>query len=138
MYIKFNANSFNNYIQGYELPSHMYTTPYETKNQRQEAFVTLRREYEAEVAANLNAEILGLEIPFPNPLLKTRKADRKGGIDWFIYRQRILNPLLYPFTAQTIAERPEQDTVIMEDNAPAHVHHYHNVPRAQLGLTKLV
>jgi len=25
----------------------------------------------------------------------------------------------------------------MEDNAPAHIHHYHNLPREQLGLKKL-
>ena len=25
----------------------------------------------------------------------------------------------------------------MEDNAPAHIHHYHNAPRAKLGLRKL-
>ncbi|KAG0135206.1 hypothetical protein HOY82DRAFT_600982 [Tuber indicum] len=26
----------------------------------------------------------------------------------------------------------------MEDNAPAHIHHYHNTPREKLGLQKLV
>lgn len=25
----------------------------------------------------------------------------------------------------------------MEDNAPAHIHHYHNLPREQLGLRKI-
>jgi len=28
--------------------------------------------------------------------------------------------------------------VIMEDNAPAHVHHYHNIPCEQLDFRKLI
>jgi len=118
----------------------MYTTPYETANQRREALITLRRGYEYELAQNKHATALGLEVPFPNPLLKTRKEDRRGGIDLFIYRDRILNPLLYPFTAQLATEFPQRNIKIMEDNAPAHVHNYHDIPRAQLGssFTKLV
>lgn len=116
----------------------MYATPYETANQRKEALVALQREYNFELAANTNASSMGLEIPFPNSELKTRKVDRRGGIDWYIYRERILNPLLYPFTSQAKREFPERNIMIMEDNAPAHIHHYHDIPREQLGFTKLV
>ncbi|RPA89257.1 hypothetical protein L873DRAFT_1722648, partial [Choiromyces venosus 120613-1] len=64
--------------------------------------------------------------------------DRRGGIDWYIYHERILNPHLYPFTQCTIQDFPNQDIIIMEDNAPVHIHHYHNIPWERLGLRKLV
>jgi len=87
---------------------------------------------------NANASLVGEEMPFPDPELKTRKVDRKGGIDWYIYRERILNPLFYPFTAGAIAEFPERNIMIMEDNAPAHVHHYHEIPWERWGFAKMI
>ena len=68
-------------------------------------------------------------------MLKERGKGRKGGIDWFIYRERIQTPLLYPFAIAAQAARP--GIVIMEDNAPAHINYYHNATREQLGLRKL-
>jgi len=47
-----------------------------------------------------------------------------------------LVPLLYPFTIEAKVQLPGM--VIMEDNAPAHVHHYHNSLREQLDLHKLI
>ena len=116
----------------------MYATPYETTKQRNEALVVLQKEYEVEVEENARADAMGLPIPFPEPELKVRKIDRRGGIDWFIYRERILSPLLYPFTQEAIEEFPDRNIIIMEDNAPAHIHHYHNIPRDRLGYQKLV
>src|SRR5207237_8678564 len=115
----------------------MYASPYETAPQRRQASIALQQEYELEVAENAHATSVGLPIPFPEPELKVRKVDRKGGIDWYIYRERILNPHLYPFTQQAIQHFPDRDIIIMEDNAPAHIHHYHNIPREKLGLRKL-
>ena len=69
--------------------------------------------------------------------MKERGKKRKGGIDWFIYRECIQIPLLYPFALAAQAQRPASEIVIMKDNAPAHIHHYHNLPREQLGLNKL-
>ena len=74
--------------------------------------------------------------PQPLPELKESGKGRKGGIDWFIYRERIQLPLLYPFALAASVRRP--DVVIMEDNAPAHIHHYHTLPREKLGIRKLV
>lgn len=34
------------------------------------------------------------------------KQDRKGRIDWFIYRERLLNPLLFPFALAKMRQRP--------------------------------
>jgi len=79
---------------------------------------------------------MGFEHPRAPAALKVRKKDRKGGIDWYIYKERILVPLLYPFTIEAKVQLPGM--VIMEDNAPAHVHHYHNSLREQLDLHKLI
>jgi len=73
--------------------------------------------------------------PRPVPVLKERGKGRKEGIDWFIYHEGIQTPLLYPFAIAARAARP--GIVIMKDNAPAHIHHYHNATRGQLGLRKL-
>jgi len=131
MLIKYN-------IKGNELPYYMYTSPYETTKQRNAAEVVLQREYEVEVEENARAAAIGLPIPFPEPELKVRKVDRRGGIDWFIYWEPILSPLLYPFTQEAMEEFPTRNIIIMEDNAPAHIHHYHNIPRERLGYRKLV
>lgn len=37
---------------------------------------------------------MGVQPPH-KAVRKTRKQDHKGGIDWFIYHERILNPLLF-------------------------------------------
>lgn len=116
----------------------MYTSPYETTKQRNEALVVLQKEYEVEVEENARAAAMELPIPFPEPELKVRKVDSKGGIDWFIYRERILSPLLYPFTQEAIEEFPNRNIIITEDNAPAHIHHYNNIPRERLAYRKLV
>lgn len=63
---------------------------------------------------------------------QTRRIDRKE----FIYRERILNPLLFPFEFVKMQQRP--GVRIMENNAPAHKHHYHDQARAELGLTRIV
>jgi len=116
----------------------MYASPYEKPAQRRQTSLVLQQEYEHEVAENIWAAGLGLLVPFSEPKLKVRKVDRKGGIDWYIYRERILNPHLYPFTQQAILDFPGRNIIIMKDNAPAHIHHYHNIPRERLGLNKLV
>ena len=126
------------FIKGNQLPYHMYASPYETKQQQRAAGVVLQREFEVEVAENMRAAAMGAEVPFPDPELKVRKIDRKGGIDWYIYRQRILSPLLYPFSHQATEDFPDRNIIIMEDNAPAHIHHYHNIPRERMGFRKLV
>ena len=104
--------------------------------QKRAATVQLRQEYEAELQEIEWFGHMGFEHPRAPGELKVRKPDRKGGIDWFIYRERILVPHLYPFTIEAKAQAP--GILIMEDNAPAHIHHYHNSFRQQLNLHKLI
>lgn len=44
--------------------------------------------------------------------------DGKGGIDWWRYQRFILLPKLLPFAKECMVDRP--NTVVMEDNTPAH------------------
>ena len=49
---------------------------------------------------------------------KRRSKNRKGGIDWFRYREQVLKPLLYPFYDRIKQERPYVQ--LMEDGASPH------------------
>jgi transposase len=42
----------------------------------------------------------------------------RGGINWYRYQKTILIPKLLPFARECQKDRPE--TVVQEDNAPAH------------------
>jgi len=53
-----------------------------------------------------------------------RKKNRKGGIDWYIHKERILVPLLYPFTIEVKAHF--SGIIIMEDKASTWIYHYYN------------
>ena len=105
---------------GNQLPYHLYTTPYETKGQLAAAFTHLQLEYVAEYRE-------GHKLI---PVLKTRNPKRKGGVDWYIYRKRIMKPHLNPFLLAN------SHLTLMENNAPAHVKHYHVAVRERLNITK--
>lgn len=120
---------------GSVLPYHIYRTPYETDDEKCAAEFILDWEY-IEVQQKENCYYsLGLEPPHQAER-QTRKMNWKGGIDWFIYWESILNPLLFPFVCAKMQQQP--GVLIMEDNAPAHNHYYHDQARAKLGLTSLL
>lgn len=120
---------------GSELPYHVYKSPYETQQEKRVASQALQREFEEERRQFDWLEEMGLLEGQPIPELRTRNADRKGGIDWYIYRERILYPCLFPFALMAKEIRP--GTIIMEDNAPAHKHHYQAEFRRRVNLQKL-
>ena len=92
----------------------MYVTPYESKNQKAAALVQLHGEWVEENAEveRYNLINLGIENPRPPPERKERGKDRRGGIDWFIYCERILNPLLYPFINSVQPARPSAKNIL--------------------------
>ena len=49
------------------------------------------------------------------------RGNKKGGIDWWSYRSKILIPKLFPFAEECRASRPK--TIVQEDKAPAHSHY---------------
>ncbi len=48
--------------------------------------------------------------------------DGQGGINWYIYQEKILKPLLLPFAKECLKSRP--DIIVQEDNAPAYDSRY--------------
>jgi transposase len=68
----------------------------------------------------------------PSGMRKTWKHNEKtgafvvkngrGGINWYRYQKRILIEKLLPFAREFQKDRP--DTIVQEDNAPAHKSHY--------------
>ena len=48
--------------------------------------------------------------------------DRRGGINWYRFQEKILKLLLLPFAKECIKTRPGR--IVQEDNAPAHATHY--------------
>lgn len=63
----------------------------------------------------------------PKPIWRWSKKNGKlvrngkGGVDWWRYQHHIILPKLIPFAEKCKEDRP--DTIIQEDNAPAHAHH---------------
>ncbi|RPB17440.1 hypothetical protein P167DRAFT_561706 [Morchella conica CCBAS932] len=108
---------------GSELPYHIYKMPYETPREQALALTMLLAEYDREV-------INPIEPGIPPQLLE-RKKNRKGGIDWYIYRERIMYPLLFPL-ALLAKETTNRNVIIMEDNAPAHKHQYQTIFRRRV------
>lgn len=53
---------------------------------------------------------------------KLSRTKSKGGIDWYRYHMTILIPKLLPFAQECMVDRP--NTIVQEDKAPAHSHHY--------------
>ena len=49
-----------------------------------------------------------------------RKRDGGKGIDWFLYRKRILFPLLYPYYKEVQRVNSTRKIWLVEDNAGAH------------------
>jgi len=66
----------------------------------------LKREWEEGKAdwERYNLTLPGILDPQPLPELKVWGKGRKGGIDWFIYRECIQILLLYPLVVKTLAE----------------------------------
>lgn len=91
------------------------------------------KEYDILTEINTNIQKLDQENPLPSgyPRRKRRaewefkeeimeRGDRSnGGIDWILYREKILRPLLYPFLQQ-LTQDTGHEMWLVEDNAPAH------------------
>lgn len=125
---------YTNYDSGTNLPYHLYKTVYESAKEKEAALQKLQKVYKAELTEDDWLNQMGFQQNDP-PERKTRGKDRKGGIDWYIYRERILNPLLCPFAVRVKVQHSQ--LIIMEDNTPTYNKDYRNLPRACQGLTGL-
>lgn len=49
-----------------------------------------------------------------------KRDHKKNGIDWFLYRQQILRPILYPYYFAVKAANPGREVWLIEDRASPH------------------
>jgi hypothetical protein len=107
----------------------------ETTKEKKESIERLRQENEErEPLANADWEIeqamrrLWITRQYPRKSQfgsgKTGQLERnsKGGIDWHRYNKEILEKKLLPFAKECVKDRP--NTIVQEDNASPHAHHY--------------
>lgn len=129
-------------------PCHIYRP--ETKLEREAAARTItqlnaelepvmREEWELSTAMNR----IGLSNkPGRKPAWRWTEKNGKlvrssgSGIDWWRYQTCVLLPKLIPFAQECAQDRPR--TVVMEDKAPAHAHHYQNVVYSLYKVQKLL
>ncbi|KAJ5723611.1 hypothetical protein N7488_001646 [Penicillium malachiteum] len=67
---------------------------------------------------------------------KLSRTKSRGGIDWFRYHTTILAPKLLPFAQKCQSSRPK--TLVQEDKAPAHAHHYQQKIFDAAGVARLL
>lgn len=81
------------------LPYHVYCTPYETDDEKRAAEFILYCKY---IEAQQEEQCGG-----PKGELQVLKEDQNSGIDWFIYREHILNLQLFLFAIGNMRQRLE-------------------------------
>ncbi len=62
--------------------------------------------------------------------------DGKGGIDWYRYQNEVLRLKLLPFAQGYKERRPS--TVVIEDNAPLHMHHYQSTVYSTFNIERII
>lgn len=112
------------------LPLHIWNTPIETAAEKEAAEKELDEEFRIDqVLASLN--------PTYKAVRKERCKNRKGGIDWFLYRKHVLYPLVYPFLQQASAAQGGVQMFLVEDGASSHKSKYHHADRIACHIQKL-
>ena len=104
-----------------QLPHYFFPTPIETPAERQAAIGHLEQEFHQDTEDYLYFTSLG--EPHTIPVTKSRSSHRKGGVDWYLYRERILRAKIFPFLF-TEMSRHHELLYFLEDGAPAHIKDY--------------
>lgn len=106
---------------GSQLPYYFFPTPVETPAEKQAAILHLECEFGMDTADYEYFTALG--EPHSIPVIKTQSTKRKGGIDWYLYREGILRPKIFPFLFTQMTLR-QQLLYFVEDGAPSHTKDY--------------
>ena len=129
-------------------PIYIYKT--ETQKQKKEAELVIERlNQEREQELRTQWELgeggiarIGLRNrPGRKPQWSFTKArgklirDSKGGVDFWRYYTEVVKLHLLPFVLQCLEVRPK--TLLLEDGAPCHMHHYIQERWAQWGIPRL-
>ena len=111
---------------GFQLPYHFFPSPVETQAQWNASIVRLQQEFQ--IDTDDYNYFTGLGEPHTVPVHKTRSPKRKEGVDWYIYRDQVLHPKIFPFLFRQMTIRQEL-LYFMEDGALSHTKDY-NVAKA--------
>lgn len=118
----------------YDSKGPMFCWHPETPSERRQATIDLKEwnealeeEFRLDWEAVTSIQRLGLRTrPGKKPVWRwNERSGRlirkgKGGIDWYRYHKHIMLARLIPFAKECQKQRP--DTLVQEDNAPAHAH----------------
>lgn len=119
---------------GAELPYYLFPNPFETTEEKIAATNLLLREFQWDTD-DYNY-FIGIDEQHTLLIKKSRSTKRKGGIDWFIYREQVLHAKVFPF----LASQMDIHQVLLyycEDNAPCHHSRFIEAERLDNGFTKI-
>jgi len=120
--------------EGSQLPHYFFPTPIETPAQKQAAIIQLEQEFAMDTEDYEYFTALG--EPHTIPVPKTRSTKRRGGVDWYLYRQWILRAKIYPFLFAEMTNRNEL-LYFLEDGAPCHTKDYDIAESLDNGFDKI-
>jgi len=92
---------------GSQLPCHFFRSPIETSAERQASILRLQQEFQTDTDDSDFNYFTGLGAPHTVSVPQTRSTKRKGGLDWYIYREQVLPPKIFPFLFQEMTARQE-------------------------------
>jgi len=68
---------------------------------------------------------------------QTRSTKRKGGLDWYIYREQVLPPKIFPFLFQEMTARQEI-LYFIENGAPSLTKDYNVAESLDCGFERII
>jgi len=119
---------------GSQLPYHFFPSPIESQAQWQASLVGLQQEFQSDT--DDYHYFTGLGKPHTVPVHKTRSAKSKGGVDWYIYREQVLHPKVFPFLFQQMTIRQEL-LYFIEDGVPTHTKNYNVAEALDCGFERI-
>jgi len=119
---------------GFQLPCHFVPSPVETSAERRASITRLQQDFQTDT--NDYNYFIGLGEQHTIPVPKTPSEKRKGGIDWYIYREQVLRPKIFPFLFREMTTRREL-LYFLEDGAPSHTKDYNIAESLDCGFERI-
>jgi len=120
---------------GSQLPCHFFRFPIETLAEPQASILRLQQEFPTDTD-DFNY-FTGLGEPHTVSVHKTRSTKRKGGLDWYIYREQVLPPKIFPFLFQEMTARQEI-LYFIENGAPSLTKDYNVAESLDCGFERII
>lgn len=119
---------------GSQLQCHFFPSRVETPAQRRASVERLEQEFHTDTDDYNYFTGLGEEHTIP--VHKIRSTRGKGGVDWYIYREQVLRPKIFPFLFRQMTIRQEL-LYYLEDGAPSHKKDYNIAEALDCGFERL-